>query len=125
MANKEYRQNKISKLNIEQKEYFIYGYCYRLVQELIENEDEYTTLRIVFNKGFHMKPGQTVEISFDTSLNLSLPVDLTISNKDNKYISNIMPNTSPSYISYKWLGNERIYKVYLPECGLFTDRMWI
>lgn len=94
-------------------------------KELIENEDESTTLRIVFNKGFHMKPGQTVEISFDTSLNLSLPVDLTISNKDNKYISNIMPNTSPSYISYKWLGNERIYKVYLPECGLFTDRMWI
>jgi hypothetical protein len=84
-----------------------------------KNQDETTMLEIALDKELCMKPGDIIEIVFDTSLNLSLPIDVVGPGRVDDYFINY--STSTSYIGYKWLGNDRLYKIPLPECVLSTE----
>lgn len=80
------------------------------------NPDNTTTLKILFNKSLNMKPNDDIKVIFDTYLNISMPIDATISKTSRVY--SIDRNTPMSSISYRWLGNNHVYVMPLPECSL-------
>lgn len=83
------------------------------------NPDDTSTLKVVFGKDLNMKPSDVIQVSFDTVLDLSLPIDVTNSKTSRTY--SIGRDTQNSNISYNWLGNNQIYTIPLPECNMATD----
>jgi hypothetical protein len=82
-------------------------------KEIQINSDNTTTLRVTLSKKLNMKPDDVIEVSFDTYLDLTLPIDYTSSKTQNKYI--VEKGTPASNVSYNWLANEQIYSIPLPE----------
>jgi hypothetical protein len=83
------------------------------------NTSSPTTLRISFDKNLSIEPSDVIEISFDTSLDLSLPIDIT---KIQDYpITQIDKKIPASYISYKWLGDGKTYNISLPESRILIN----
>jgi len=73
-----------------------------------------TTLYMELTDG--VKAGSNIEISIDTKLNMSLPVDVTSDSVSNEKLLNyrIDENTPRSYLRYTWY-NDNTFTVSLPE----------
>jgi Mg-chelatase subunit ChlD len=71
------------------------------------------TLKLTFDKDFAMRPNDKINITFDSYFNLTLPIDATSS----RSIIDYRPDqiASDSFASYRWLGNDNIYAIPLPE----------
>jgi hypothetical protein len=86
---------------------------------LNNNSDGTTTFEIEFRNNLTMKPEDKIIVSFDTYLDLSLPVDYTERRTPKQYL--IGQNTSKSYVSYTWLDNNEIYNIDLPQSHILIN----
>ncbi len=77
------------------------------------NPDNTTTLKITLSKKLNMKPDDVIEVSFDTYLDLTLPIDNARSGNQKKYA--IDKGAPASNVSYNWLANGQLYSIPLPE----------
>jgi hypothetical protein len=83
------------------------------------NSDGTTTFTASFNKGIGMRQKDILRVSFNTYLDLSLPVDATTDrNKKQFYISEV---TNRSIISYRWIGNNIMYGMPLPPSPISLE----
>ena len=80
------------------------------------NSDNTTTLEIILDKNVVMIPSDVIQVSFDTYLDLSLPIEAT--NSRTSRIYSINQKTPTSHVSYSWLGNNLAYNIPLPECNI-------
>jgi hypothetical protein len=76
------------------------------------NPDRTTTWKIEF-KGLNIKPEDELIVYFDTTLNISLPADVTKFRTSIDY--SIDRKTTRSSISYRWLADNKQYEIGLPE----------
>lgn len=95
----------------------INGRKYICKKSVKPNPDGSTTLTISLGQDINMKPGDSIEVAFDTALNLSVPIGITDTNLANDYY--IDHNTITSSVSYNWIGNGLYYRIPLPECPIF------
>jgi len=66
-----------------------------------------------------MRPNDTVNIMFDTTLNLSLPIDVTNLKPMIRYSAD--SSIADSVVSYRWFGNDNLYGIPLPECPIIMS----
>ncbi|NPV61731.1 MAG: VWA domain-containing protein [Methanotrichaceae archaeon] len=85
------------------------------------NSDDTTTLQVDIDGKVALKPSDYIEISFDTYLDLSLPVDVTILRRSKSYHLGV--STPNSSVSYDWLGNGIRYSIPLPESSLVLETL--
>jgi hypothetical protein len=77
------------------------------------NSDGTTTLTIELKAFENLTRNSAIEISMDTDLDLSLPVDVNQFRRDISWT--LDENTRPSSLSYRWIKPEQKFEVLLPE----------
>jgi hypothetical protein len=79
------------------------------------NSDNTTSFEISFDENLSIKPDDVVKVIIDTTLNISLPIDVTRFRKSGVYS---VSQTPGSFVSYRWLGDNRTYEMPLQECSI-------
>jgi hypothetical protein len=77
------------------------------------NSDGTTTFTIQLKAGENLTRNSVIEISMDTDLDLSLPVEVNQSRRNISWT--LDENTRPSSLSYRWIKPEQKVEVLLPE----------
>jgi hypothetical protein len=80
------------------------------------NSDNTTSWEISFDKNLNIKPDDVIKVTIDTALNISLPIDATRFRTSDVY--SVDQKTQRSLVSYRWLGDNRIYEMPLQECSI-------